>query len=169
MKQLISPVLLTLYTLVAEHQPIDREELAARLARQPKENLVDKFGVAINTHMEWVSKALYYLRNTGWVRREGQAYGQSLWVAVPQAEVQAVPREVTAAKAGAPAKPRRRPAKVTYEPVGPVVQPRRVDMFGPVYRPTPVATRTGARDYENLPSLHQGKRYAWRSGLTAPG
>lgn len=159
-----SRVLQTLIELTAEHGPLDREELVARLRRQPEERLKDKLGLTVVPTMYWVSRTMYYLRATGRVRREGSAFGQALWVAVPKAEqVQAMtparqarhPRlmdKATAAKAA---------------PAGPVVPPRQVNIFAGTYVARPMApARAGAMDYASVPSLHMGQRRAFRAEAT---
>lgn len=46
-----------------------------------------------------------------------------------------------------------------------VAEPRSVSMLGTgIYKPAPVAMRPGAMAYADVPSLHMGQRYAYRTG-----
>jgi hypothetical protein len=156
-----SPVLRALMQLTAEHGPLDREELLARLKRQPAECLKDKHGQHVAPTMNWVSRAMYYLRATGRVRRQGSANGRALWVEVPKAEQ---------GEAMSPARQARHPrlmgeaAAAKEAPTGPVVPPRQINIFAGTYVPRLMApARAGAMDYASLPSLHMGHRRAFRA------
>ncbi|MGE0333197.1 MAG: hypothetical protein AB7P37_21160 [Ramlibacter sp.] len=90
----------------------------------------------------WVNRRMKYLQAEGFATRKPSSDGTVYWTADPN---QAAPEP---------------------EPdFANVAQPRRMSMFGPVYRPTTTAMRPGAMDYAAVPSLHMGKRHTFRSGM----
>jgi hypothetical protein len=153
-----SPVLRALVEIVAEHGPLDREEITARLNRRPLEDLRDKFGASVVPTSHWVSRALHYLQQQGRVRRDGKARGQTTWVAVPEAkQMQSMPP-------GRQARAPMRLAEAKAVADGPVVPPRRINVMEGFYEPKPFTpARPGAMQYAQVPSLHMGHRRTFRS------
>lgn len=115
---------------IQQHGPVLHSALADQFRPQ---------AAAVGTSAtRWLSSRLQNLANSGFIALGPDGWAAAEGVRTPVAR----------------AKPEQRECEELNELQ--VAQPRRVGMFGPVYRPAPTMHRAGANDHAAYPSLING-------------
>lgn len=127
---------------IRAHQPVPQQTLV--------EHFTERAHAEGTTPGAWLYKRMGNLRESGWVQ-----HGPGGWTAATA--------EQMAARTTAHQERARRvvqPKKAAC--TGSIAQPRRIDMFGPIYVPPAPVLRAGAMDYAAAPSVINGRPVGYR-------